>query len=182
MTCPRPHSSIASHLSKSLFNNTKPLSHCCCCLAPKSWLFCDPMDCSHPGSSVCGISQARILQWIAISFSRGSLQSRDLTCSSALAGRQSFTTEPPRMPSGEVCYCSVAKLCSTLWDPMDCSIPGFPVLHCLQEFAQTHVHWNNDAIQPSHPLSPPSSPALNFSQNQGLFQWVSSSNQVAKVL
>ena len=51
----------------------------------------------------------------------------------------------------------------------------------LLEFAQIHVHWVNDAIQPSHPLTPPSSPAFNISQNQGLFQWVSSSHQVAKV-
>ena len=59
---------------------------------------------------------------------------------------------------------------------------GFPVLHYLQEFAQTHVYWVSDAIQPSHPLSSPSPPALNLSQHQGLFQWVSSSHQVIKVL
>ena len=64
---------------------------------------------------------------------------------------------------------------------MDCSMPGFPVLHSLLEFAQTHISWIGDAIQPSHPLSPPS-PAINLSQHQGLFQWVSSSQQVAKVL
>ena len=52
------------------------------------------------------------------------------------------------------CCCSVAKSCLILWDPMDCSTPGFPVLHCFPEFVQTHVHWINDAIQPSHPLSP----------------------------
>ena len=69
-----------------------------------------------------------------------------------------------------------------LCDPIDCSKPGFPVLHHLLEFAQTHVHWVSDAIQPSHPLSPPSPSALNLSQHQGLFQWVSSSHQVAKVL
>ena len=68
------------------------------------------------------------------------------------------------------CCCSVAKLCMTLHDPMDCSMPGFPVLHYLSEFAQTHVHWVCDAIQPSHPLSP-SPPAFNLSQHQGLFQW-----------
>ena len=60
------------------------------------------------------------------------------------------------------CYCSVDKLYPTLWEPMDCSMPGFPVLHYLPEFAQTHVHWVSDAIQPSHPLLPPSPPALNF--------------------
>ena len=76
-------------------------------------------------------------------------------------------------PSNE-CFCSVAQSCLTLPDTMDCSSPGFPVLHYLPEFAQTHVHWVDDAIQPSHPLSPPSSPALDISQHQGLFQWVSS--------
>ena len=65
---------------------------------------------------------------------------------------------------------------------MDCSTPGFPVLHCLPKFAQTPVHWVNDAIQPSHPLSPPPSSALNLPQHQALFQGVSSSHQVAKVL
>ena len=65
---------------------------------------------------------------------------------------------------------------------MNCSIPGFHVLHYLPEFAQTHVHWVSDAIQPSHPLSFPSTPAFNLSQHQGLLQWVSSSHQVAKVL
>ena len=80
------------------------------------------------------------------------------------------------------CYCSVPKLCLTLCDPMDCSMPGFPVLHYLPEFAQTHVHWVSDAIQPSHPLLPPSPPPFNLSQHQGLFQWVSSLHQVAKVL
>ena len=72
--------------------------------------------------------------------------------------------------------------CLTLCNPMDCSMSGLPVLHCLPEFTQTHVHWVGDAIQPSHPLSPPSPPALNLSQHQSLFQWVSSSHQVAKVL
>ena len=65
---------------------------------------------------------------------------------------------------------------------MDCSMPRFPVLHHLPELAQTHVHWVNDAIQPSHPLSSPSPPAFNLSQHQSLFQWVSSLHQVAKVL
>ena len=62
------------------------------------------------------------------------------------------------------------------------STPGLPVHHQLPEFTQTHVHRIGDAIQPSHPLSSPSPPAFNLSQHQGLFQWVSSSHQVAKVL
>ena len=65
---------------------------------------------------------------------------------------------------------------------MDCNTPGFPVHHQLLELAQTHVHWVGDAIQPSHPLASPSPPAFNLSQHQGLFQWVSSSHQVANVL
>ena len=79
------------------------------------------------------------------------------------------------------CCSSVAQLCPTLCDAMDCSMLGFPVPHHLPELAQTHVNWVSDSIQPSHPLSSPS-PAFNLSQYQGLFQWVSSSHQVAKAL
>ena len=75
--------------------------------------------------------------------------------------------------------CPVTKLCPTPCYPMDSSMPGFPVLHCLLEFAQIHV---SDAIQVSHPLLSPSPPAFNLSQHQGLFWWVDSSHQVAKVL
>jgi len=64
--------------------------------------------------------------------------------------------------------CSVAKLCLTLCDPMDCSTPGFPALHYLPEFAQTHVHWVSDAIQPSHPVLPSSPSALNLSHQAPL--------------
>ena len=76
--------------------------------------------------------------------------------------------------------CSVSQSCQTLCDPMDHSTPGSPVLRYLPEFTQTHIHWVDDAIQPSHPLSSPSPPALNLSQHQDLFQWVGSSHQVAK--
>jgi len=65
---------------------------------------------------------------------------------------------------------------------MNCSMPGLPVQHQLPEFTQTHIHWVDDTIQPSHPLSSPSPPAFNLSQHQSLFKWVSSSHQVAKVL
>ena len=71
-------------------------------------------------------------------------------------------------------YCSVPQSCLTLCNPMDCSKSGFPVLHHLPEFAHTHVHWVGDAIQLSHPLSSPSPPAFNLSQNQCLFQWIGS--------
>ena len=79
-------------------------------------------------------------------------------------------------------FSSVTQLCLTLCNPMNCSTPGLPVHHQLPESTQTHVHWIGDAIQPSHPLSSPSPPTFNLSQHQGLFQWVSSSHQVATVL
>ena len=78
--------------------------------------------------------------------------------------------------------CSFANSCLNLHDSMDCSTAGFPVLPYLSEFAQTHVHWVDDAIQPSYPRLPPSPPVLSLSQYHGLFQWVDSSHQVAKVL
>ena len=79
-------------------------------------------------------------------------------------------------------FSSVAQSCPTLWDPMNCSMPGLPVHHQFPEFTQTHVHQVRDAIQPSHPLSSPSPLTPNPSQHQGLFQWVNSSHEVAKVL
>ena len=69
----------------------------------------------------------------------------------------------------ELQFSSVAQLCPTLCDPMNRSTPGLPVHHQLLESTQTHVHGVSDAIQPSHPLSSPSPPALNLSQHQGLF-------------
>ena len=104
------------------------------------------------------------------------------TCSSEASPVPATTlaTRPPTLSS--VQFSSVAQSCLTLCHPMNCSTPGFPVHHQLLELAHTHVHQVNDAIQPSHPLSSPSPPAFNLSQHQGLFQWVSSSHQVAKVL
>ena len=84
--------------------------------------------------------------------------------------------------SWSVQFSSVAQSCPTLCDPMNCSTPGLPIHHQLPELTQTHIHWVSDAIQPSHPLSSPSPPAFDLSQDQGLLQWVSSSYQVAKVL
>ena len=78
-------------------------------------------------------------------------------------------------------FSSFTQLCPTLWDPINRITPGFPVHHQLPEFTQTHVHWVGDSIQPSHPLSSPS-PTFNLSQHQGLFKWVSSLHQVAKLL
>ena len=84
--------------------------------------------------------------------------------------------------SFSVQFSSVAQSCPTICDPMDCSTPGFPVHHQLPELTQIHVHWVGDAIQSSHPLSCLSPPAFILSQHQGLFKWVSSLQQVAKVL
>ena len=151
---------------------------------------CDPVDCSPPGSSVHGILQARILEWIGISFSRGSSQLRDLTQVSCIAGRcfilwatifilvfkisiyELFRNTKIKITSHGNSYCiccSVAKLCPTPCDHRDCSTPAFPVLHYLPEFAQTHIHGVDDAIHPSHPPSPHSPSAPSHSQDQGLF-------------
>ena len=115
---------------------------------------CDPMGCSPLDSSVHGISQARILEWAAISSSRGCSRHRDQTCVS-------------RFPSSDQIR-SVAQSCPTLCGPTNCSTPGLPVHHQLQEFTLTHVHRVSDAIQPSHPLSSPSPLAPNPSQHQSI--------------
>ena len=85
------------------------------------------------------------------------------------------------MGSCSVQFSSVTQSCPTLCDPMNRSTPGLPVHHQLPESTQTHVYWLGDAIQPSPRLSSPSPSALNLSQHQSLFQWVSSLHQVAKV-
>ena len=83
---------------------------------------------------------------------------------------------------GENFCCSVINLCMILCSPMNWSMPGFPALHSFLEFAQTHAYWVGNAAQPSPSLLPPSPLALNIPQHQGLFQWVNSSHEVAKVL
>ena len=151
---------------------------------------CDPIDYSPPGSSAHGFLQARILELVAIPFSRGSSQPRDQIQVSCIAARcfTIWATREARLgihhliKSLTVQFSSVAQSCPTLCNPIDCSMPGLPVHHHFLEFTQTLVHWVGDAIQPSHPLSSPSPPAFNLSQHQGLFKWVSSSYQVAKVL
>ena len=141
----------------------------------------DFMNYKLPGSSVHGILQARILEWVAIPFSRGSSWSRDQTWVSCIAGRF-LTVRATREALSSVYFSSVAQTCPTLCDPMNHSTPGLPVHHQIPEFTQTHVHRVCDAIQPSHPWSSPSPPAPNPSQHQSLFQWVNSSHEVAKVL
>ena len=106
---------------------------------------CDPVDCSLPGSPVHGISQTRVLEWVAIAFSNHGVWHI-------------------------LQFSSVAQLCQTLCDPVNHSMPGLPVHHQLPEFTQTHVHQVGDATQPSHPLLSSSPPAPNPSQHHGLFQ------------
>ena len=107
-----------------------------------------------------------------------------LTSSQVLGNHWSFTgfKSLTFFKSHILQFSSVTQLCPTLCNPTNRNTPGFPVHHQLPESTQTHVPQVGDAIQPSHPLSSPSPPALNRSQHQGLFQWVSSSQQVAKVL
>ena len=137
-----------------------------------SW---QPPGCTLPGSSVHGFLQARTLDWVAIRFSRAPSWPGDWTCVSCTAGGF-FTIS--------CCHHSVAQMCPTLCNPVDCSTPGFPVLPHLPELIQTHVHRVGDAIWPSHPLSSPPPPPFPRSlfEHWGLFQWVSSSHQEAKVL
>ena len=90
----------------------------------------------------------------------------------------------PRSGTGPIVLASTVvavQSCLTLCAPMDCSITDFPVFHRRLEFVQTHIHWANDAIQPAHPLSHPSFPALSLSQHQGLFQWVDFSQQISRM-
>ena len=116
---------------------------------------------------ICGIVSLHYLQYILISITEC------LTTQINLCRRYMFSS---------VQFILVAQSCPTPCDPMKRSTPGLPVYHQLPESTQTHVHWVGDAIQPSRPLSSPSPPALNLSQHQGLFQWVNSLHQVAKVL
>ena len=180
---------------------------CVCICAQLCPTLCDSPDCSPPGSSVLGISQARILEWVAVSFSRGLSRPRDQTHVACIVGGF-FTVWATREAILHIyewltiyiitCiwlitynyisyvfmiqFSSVAQSCPTLCDPMNRSMPGLPIHHHLPEFTQTHVHRVGDAIHPSHPLLSPFPPAPNPSQHQGLFQWVNTSHELAKIL
>ena len=116
---------------------------------PTGW---DPMDCSPPGSSVHGILQARILEWVAMPSSRRSLpkcvvpSERGTSVSSCLY--RTLVLKSTFFSGALIfsCCCSATQSCLTHCNPMDCSTPGFPVFHCLLEFAKTHLHWVSDAI------------------------------------
>ena len=154
------------------------------CVHAKSLQLCpilsNPMDRSPPGSSVHGDSLGKNTGMSYHALLQGS--NPHLLC---LLYWQvgSLSLASPGKPQGVInSVSSVTQSCPTLCNPMDCTTAGLPVHHQLPESTQTHVHWVGDAIQPSHPLSSPSPPAFNLSQHQGLFLWVSSSHQVAKVL
>ena len=132
------------------------------------------MDYSLPASSVHWFS------WSGLTFpSPGDLPNPGIEPKSPELQADSLPTE--LQGSQSVQFSSVAQSCLTLCNPMNCSMPGLPVHHQLPESTQTHAHLVGDVIQPSHPLLSPSPPAPNPSQHQGLFQWVDSSHQVAKV-
>ena len=127
------------------------LLHVLCVLVAQSCLTLWPYGCSPPGSSVCGILQARILEWVAISFSRGFPWPRIEPESPALV--DGFLT-PSATREALAVFSSVQSLsCVQLCDPMNRSTLGLPVHHQLPESTQTHVHQVSDAILPSHPLS-----------------------------
>ena len=165
-----------------------------------SWLFetvwSTLIEHSPPGSPVLGVLQVRTLEWVAIPFLRGSSWPRDWTwvyCTVCGSFTIWATRErgPPNIKEGHwfsqstnsnIQFSSITQLCPTICNSMDGSTPGFPVHRQLPELAQIHVHQVSDAFQQSHTLSSASPPDFNLSQNQGLFQWVSSLHQVAKVL
>ena len=120
----------------------------------------DPMDCSPPGSSVHGTLQARVLEWGAIAFSKSGpldpLKINSLPVWGLQQGMRGMQQQWPQLLYLHLCdcCCSVAQLCLTLCNPTDCSTPVLPVHSHLPEPAQTHVHWIDDAIQPTHPVAP----------------------------
>ena len=164
--------------------------------------FCSVESCSRQGSRLCSkqiavswwslwIPPFSSLPWFISSRTPLIPSSNDhLNLMLYLHSNCQHPNKPLLLNIGVVClflyrsvqFSSVAQLCPTLCDPMNRSTPGLPVHHHLPEFTQTHVHRVHDAIQPSHPRSSPSPPAPNPSQHQSLFQWVSSSHEVSKVL
>ena len=122
-------------------------------------LFVTPYTAVFQAPLSMGILQARILEWVVMLFSRESSWPRDWTRVSYVSCIGMWVLYHLGSLFSSVQFISVAQLCPTLCNSMDCSTPGLPVHHQLPEFTQTHVRWVGDAIQPSHPLSSPSPPA-----------------------
>ena len=136
---------------------------CCCSVTKSCPALCDPMDCSTP--SLLTPHHLLELAQVHVHCISDATQSSHLL-SSFCPSIRNFSNES----AVHIQFSSVTQSCLTVCDPMNHSTPGLPVHHQLPELTQTHVYQVSDAIQPSHPLSSPSSPALNPSQHQGLFQ------------
>ena len=158
------------------------------------WSACCPLGSRgrplHPSDSLSGaFISALSSKWLSVTL-RDSVVTRSPNCWPACPCKAPLPVNTGVLPKCHSYhtvlsldqFSSVAQSHPTLCPPMNRSTPGLPVYHQLPESTQNHVHWVSDAIQPSHPLSSPPPPALNLSQHQGLFQWVSSSHQVAKGL
>ena len=153
-------------------------------------ILCNPWTIAN--QVLLSIELSRKEYWSGLSFpSPGDLPNPGIEPRSPTLQADSLPSEPPgklifliryQLISNSVQFTSVTQSCLTLCDPMNCSTSGFPIHHQLPGPVQTHVHPVSDDIQPSHPLSSLYLPALSLSQHQGLFQWVSSSHQVAKLL
>ena len=140
-----------------------------------AWLSATPWTVAYQAPPYMGFSRHEY--WSGLPFpSPGDLPNPGIEPRSPALQTDALPSEPP------VQFSSVAQSCLTLCVGMNRSMPGLPVHHQLTEFTQTHVCRVGDAIQPSHPLLSPSPPAPNPSQHQGLFQWISSLHEVAKVL
>ena len=122
---------------------------------------CNLLDCSLPGSSVRGISKTRILEWITFS-SPGNIPDPGIEPASPVTPALEIHWTTWKALCVMYQFSSVTQLCPILWDPMECSMPCFPVLHQLLEIAQTYVHQVSDAIQPSHPLLSPSPTVYHY--------------------
>ena len=172
------------HDNKQLARNILCTKWCVCSVASVMSDSLRPMDHSLPGSSVHGIFPARILEWVTMfsskSFPDPGIKSTSPASPALQMDSLLLSHWGNYIPNNQ--FSSVAQSCLTLCDPMDCNMPGLPIHHQLLELDQTHVHQVGDAILPSHPLSSLSPPAFNLSQHQGLFQGVTCSHQVAKVL
>ena len=139
-------------------------------VTPSCLTLCDPMCYSPPGPSWLW-EFSRQEYWSGLPYpSPGDLPNRGIEPRFPALQADSLTSEPSGSLSLILPFSSVAQSCPTLCDPMNRSTPGLPVHHHLPEFTQTHVHRVSNAIQPSHPLSSPSPPALNPSQHQGLYR------------
>ena len=141
--------------------------HCCCLVSKSRLTLVTPWTVAHQDPLSVGFSRQEHGSGLPFP-SPGDLPDPGIEPGSPVLAGSFFTTKPLGKPCWLCCCCSVTLSSLTLCNSMDYSTPGFPVLHHLLELDPIHVHWVDDAIKPSHPLSSPSSPAFNLSQHQGL--------------